>query len=448
MTENTNQLNIESTSNGNDKGYLLLLNRECGGGDGDDSDGGGVGVGNDRENKVEDDHYLDVEFSDISQLNSTITILQKDTIKTHLRHMITNTHGSKTIENILSRNGKRSSSFPSIFEKLTDCMMQNTIHSVSLPPLQQSQVQYIDLSKHNSRIPARDMYNKSTKLEDSNNDYFLFGFSPETEILKNLIAVINIVSSLFVSGIKILERDVQKRSDILCQPGHEIEYAQILRDVKQLNSISTATLNFISNSSSSTLTKTCPCCRSKSHTRSPLIDAFEPPNVTSAAKKRQNNILIPPELIFKGIQSVVKGAATTTASLSSDIDLQSKQKKSNKRIKSVINKQVKNVLNNTRDISYEQKYRQLEMLNRREIKQNTISKTFYSNNKINSDSSSNNMVVSSLEPTQEILTTGGGNGDDGSIAVAAADRQLSNKKYLNMRDGQQRHEIINFIKFT
>nr|BDT62366.1 MAG: wsv131-like protein [Melicertus latisulcatus majanivirus] len=426
--------------------------------------------GNLDESKTENDRFSDMELGDISQLDNTMTILRNDTVKRRLRHMITSNQGSSmTIENVISRNNKRSSCFPDIFKTLTDCMIQNMIHSVvfssSPTPLPQlaSQPQptrstindkgcnkiFLDLSNHTSRIPARVKYNiYSQKIFDSSSDtnfqsstivsnnmadYFLFGFSPETELLKNLIAVINVIASLFVSSINLLEYDIQKRNETLCQPGHEMEYAQMLKDLKQLNSASAATLNFIRNIAILPFSgnKSCSCCGSKSHTQSPLVDSFRKSYNGVASTKKQDNILIPPEIIFQGIKNEKK-----TPSCSTKIQMKTK---SNRQINSVIKNQIKSTLANMRDMKYKQKYHSMEtpltltelksLPAPDEIKQNIPCK--------NKDDHFNHQTtgISSLEPRK--IEQQGIVGDTGSTT-----------KYLDMRDYQQRREISNYVKYN
>nr|BDT62261.1 MAG: wsv131-like protein [Penaeus semisulcatus majanivirus] len=409
MAYNTSQ--IDSSLTVDDVGYLSLLKH------------GELDV-----DKNESDHrFTRMELSDISHLNNAMTIFQNDTIKRRLRYMITSNDASKTIENVISINNKRSSSFPNIFKKITYYMMQDMIHSVifsssvsslsskssSSSPLQSQYSSsdsssnhnssintvynninnnnyklFLNLSKHTSRVSARDVYaddnnNSNSNIEDDDNsnnnnnnsnntdgnlsECFLFGFSPESELLKNLIAVINVTASLFISSINVLEHDIRKRHDALCQTGREIEYAHMLRDVKQLKSVSAATYNFIRNVNVLCKKATvCSCCGSKSHTQSPLVDKtrklYDNSNVTlnsnniTSNKKKETNILVPPEMMFKGMKKVKKTSISPSSSTSSSVRLQIGMKKSNGRIRTAIDKQIKSALSNMRDIKYRQMY--------------------------------------------------------------------------------------------
>nr|BDT62606.1 MAG: wsv131-like protein [Metapenaeus ensis majanivirus] len=276
----------------------------------------------------------------LSSLTDITNLLYNDTTRNKLRHMINNTQASTTTENIISLQDKRVSCFPKIFNILTLCMCINQYH---LPKLikKSENVLYFDLSKHNSQIPARNVYNvknvnfspqnvNDDKLDndddDKSLDYFLFGFSPETEILKNLISVINVLASLFLSSFTILERDLSKRKDLLCNEGNEVEYINLLKGIKNLNSMSTSILNYLKNQTTTTITTTtttnnnnntstiatrkkkCSCCGSnkKNHHMSPLVDRFiheisshHHHDVSVSLEKREKDVMVPPKFIFK-----------------------------------------------------------------------------------------------------------------------------------------------------
>jgi len=532
MAYNTSQ--IDSSLTIDDVGYLSLLKH------------GELDV-----DKNENDYrFTRMELSDISHLNNAMTIFQNDTIKRRLRYMITSNDASKTIENVISINNKRSSSFPNIFKKVTYYMMQDMIHSVifsssvlslssksssSSSSSLQLQSQYsssdsssinrnnnhnssintiynniynnnyklfLNLSKHTSRVSARDIYadnnnnsnnNNNNEDDDNNNntdgnlsEYFLFGFSPESELLKNLIAVINVTASLFISSINVLEYDIRKRHDTICQAGREMEYAHMLRDVKQLKSVSAATYNFIRNATILCKKATvCSCCGSKSHTQSPLVDKSRKlynnnvninSNNIAINKKKETNILIPPEMIFKGTKNVKKTSISPSSSTSSSVKLQIGMKKSNGRVRTAIDKQIKSALSNMRDIKYRQMYNPIatptsisttltEVKQQRSSETTTTTTSSFSHNPLPSSSSSSSSSshnkysegkpkeqsydyhhqktsVSSLEPPK---VRDDNDSDKNNICSDANDS--STAKYLDMRDCQQKREIVNYVKY-
>nr|BDV49911.1 MAG: wsv131-like protein [Metapenaeopsis lamellata majanivirus] len=295
-----------------------------------------------------------VPVSGIEQLEKNINKFENATIKKRLRYMLKNEQKSHTVENtICDKNNQRVSSFPEIYTIITDYLRRNKSHFINLifnkgttttttSPFSSinnttttTNKLYLDLSQHSSHIPAKEIYKKSDTL-----DYFLFGFSPETELLKGLIAANNIFASLYLSSINMLERDINKRSDILCQNGNELEYAKMLTNIKEIKSVAKSILNFIKKiKNHQNFSKCCSCCGSKKHRESPLVDKF-----------KKNTDFKYCTLKDQSISTNKKNKKNTHSNnIDGDDYYEIMTQKNYKRINSIINKRVNDVMSDIKD---------------------------------------------------------------------------------------------------
>nr|BDT62890.1 MAG: wsv131-like protein [Trachysalambria curvirostris majanivirus] len=470
-----------------------------------------------KHTKQEINDFSDIHFNNISTLNSTINKIESYTERGRLKYDISNPQDIISIENIISKNNKRVSSLPTLYNKMLQHMSKEDIHLIKLTKVspglenasflntnidnynksnsfhkndEKKEKLILDLSKHTSQISAKEMYKDKLdevdyfkemykdKLDEV--DYFSFGFSPETELLKNLIVAVNVISSLFISSFIILENDIDRRKEIICNKGNEYEYAKLLKDVRNLNSLSKAILNYIDNSHKFLLPlgkKQCSCCGSKTHKQSPLIDKFnkEHDGVNSYnTTKKYDDILIPPELSFRGITGIPSRATY-------GYSLQTKMKKSESRINSTVRNKIKGIMNNIKNNKYTLLDKNIKYINN--INDNPTLKAIEYNKDIENDiikdndqsqlknisqvstpfnintniiknidnnpytGNGNESVLNNTEPIITLYSpTVSSNDIKNDAEYNKYEKSFKNDNYINMRNIQQRKEIIGYLK--